>query len=77
MLTDSPSAGIGADLASHMAAPEDSTTTTKGRPMPLPGRIVFSEMEEVVFGQPAAGALDELARRFDARRIFLEDLAAR
>jgi maleylacetate reductase len=39
--------------------------------MPLPGRIVFSEMEEVVFGQPAAGALDELARRFDARRIFL------
>jgi maleylacetate reductase len=38
---------------------------------PQVGRIVFSELEEVLFGHPAAGAIDEIARRFDARRVFL------
>jgi maleylacetate reductase len=33
------------------------------------GRVVFSRMEEVVFGQPAAQAVAELAR--DAQRAFL------
>jgi maleylacetate reductase len=35
------------------------------------GSVVFSQMEEVLFGQPAARAIAELARRFDARRVFL------
>jgi maleylacetate reductase len=37
--------------------------------MPQSGRVVFSQMEEVVFGQPAAQAIAELAR--DAQRVFL------
>jgi maleylacetate reductase len=37
--------------------------------MPQSGRVVFSQMEEVVFGQPAAQAVAELAR--EARRVFL------
>ncbi len=36
-----------------------------------PGRVVFGEMEEVLFGGPAAEAIAECARRFDARRVFL------
>ena len=36
-----------------------------------PGRVVFGAMEEVLFGSPAAEALAELARGFDARRVFL------
>ena len=37
--------------------------------MPQSGRVVFSRMEEVLFGQPAAQAIAELAR--DAQRVFL------
>ena len=37
--------------------------------MPQSGRVVFSRMEEVVFGQPAAQAVAELAR--EAQRVFL------
>jgi maleylacetate reductase len=37
--------------------------------MPQSGRVVFSRMEEVLFGQPAAQAVAELAR--DAQRVFL------
>ena len=37
--------------------------------MPQTGRVVFSQMEEVLFGQPAAQAIAEQAR--DARRVFL------
>ena len=33
------------------------------------GRVVFSHMEEVLFGQPAAPAIAELAK--DAQRVFL------
>jgi maleylacetate reductase len=36
-----------------------------------PGHVVFSEMDEVLFGRPAADAIAELAKRFDARRVFL------
>ena len=39
--------------------------------MPKRGRVVFSRMDEVVFGVPAAEAVAEQARRFGARRIFL------
>ena len=36
-----------------------------------PSRVVFGAMEEVLFGSSAAEALAKLARRFDARRVFL------
>ncbi len=39
--------------------------------MTQPGRVVFSKMDEVVFGVPAAGAVAEQARRLDAQRVFL------
>ncbi len=32
------------------------------------GRVVFSQMEEVLFGKPAAPAIAELAK--DAQRVF-------
>jgi maleylacetate reductase len=35
------------------------------------GRVVFSQMEEVQFGVPAAQAVAEQARRLDAQRVFL------
>ena len=35
------------------------------------GRIVFGEMEAVVFGKPAAEAVAEEARRLDAEHVFL------
>jgi maleylacetate reductase len=35
------------------------------------GRVVFGEMDEVVFGRPAAQAIDEQARRLGADRVFL------
>ncbi|MFZ4406345.1 MAG: iron-containing alcohol dehydrogenase [Paracraurococcus sp.] len=35
------------------------------------GRVVFSAMEEVVFGRPAAEAVAELAEQAGAERIFL------
>ncbi len=35
------------------------------------GRIAFGQMEEVVFGQPAAAAIAEIAARFEASRVFL------
>jgi maleylacetate reductase len=35
------------------------------------GRVVFSRMEEVVFGKPAAESAAEIARRFGATRVFL------
>ena len=35
------------------------------------GRVVFSAMEEVVFGRPAAEAVAELAAKAGAERIFL------
>jgi alcohol dehydrogenase class IV len=39
--------------------------------MTTSGRVVFSAMEEVLFGQPAAAAVAERARLVDARRVFL------
>ena len=39
--------------------------------MPTTGRIVFSQMEEVLYGTPAAAAVAEQARRLDAERAFL------
>jgi hypothetical protein len=45
------------------------------------GRVMFSRMDEVVFGQPAAGAVAELAARRGAERVQvrepLRDRAAR
>ena len=35
------------------------------------GRVVFGQMEEVVFGQPAAQAVAEQVRRIGAQRVFL------
>jgi maleylacetate reductase len=35
------------------------------------GRVVFGEMDEVVFGRPAAEAVAEQARRLGATRVFL------
>ena len=35
------------------------------------GRVIFSQMDEVLFGQPAAAAVAEQAIRLDAHRIFL------
>ena len=35
------------------------------------GRVVFGQMEEVLFGSPAAEAIAQVARRVDARRVFL------
>ncbi|MCO6419047.1 iron-containing alcohol dehydrogenase [Siccirubricoccus sp. KC 17139] len=35
------------------------------------GRVVFSRMEEVVFGRPAAAAVAELAERMGAKRVLV------
>ncbi|WP_207791990.1 iron-containing alcohol dehydrogenase [Siccirubricoccus phaeus] len=35
------------------------------------GRVVFSRMEEVVFGRPAAAAVAELAERLGAKRVLV------
>jgi maleylacetate reductase len=35
------------------------------------GRVVFSQMDEVQFGVPAAQAIAEQTRRLDAQRVFL------
>lgn len=39
--------------------------------MTASGRIVFSKMEEVIFGRPAAQAVAELVERLGANRVFL------
>ena len=39
--------------------------------MPSSGRVVFSRMDEVVFGKPAAEAVSELVSRHGAQRVFL------
>jgi maleylacetate reductase len=39
--------------------------------MTQPGRIAFGAMEEVRFGSPAADAVADLARHYDAHRVFL------
>nr|WP_294521985.1 iron-containing alcohol dehydrogenase [uncultured Rhodopila sp.] len=39
--------------------------------MTASGHVVFSRMDEVIFGQPAARAVADLARRAEARRVFL------
>jgi len=39
--------------------------------MPQSGRVVFSQMDEVLFGIPAAEAVAEQARRREAHRVFL------
>lgn len=37
----------------------------------LHGHVVFGKQEEVVFGRPAAEAIDELAKSYGARRVFV------
>ena len=39
--------------------------------MPQSGRVVFSMMDEVIFGRPAATAIAEQARRLNAQRVLL------
>ena len=39
--------------------------------MTTSGRVVFSQMDEVIFGTPAAQAVADLARRAGAERVFL------
>jgi maleylacetate reductase len=36
-----------------------------------PGRVVFSGMEEVIFGEPAAAAVAGIAARLAAQRVFI------
>ena len=35
------------------------------------GRVTFGEMDEVIFGKPAAEAVAEQARKIGATRVFL------
>ncbi|HYI81838.1 MAG TPA: maleylacetate reductase, partial [Acetobacteraceae bacterium] len=39
--------------------------------MTASGRVVFSRMDEVAFGTPAAQAVAELAKRAGAERVLL------
>src|SRR6266478_2986971 len=39
--------------------------------MPQSGRVVFSKMDEVQYGKPAAEAVSELVGRYQAQRVFL------
>jgi len=39
--------------------------------MTISGHIIFSRQEEVIFGQPAAKALDDVVSRLGASRVFL------
>ncbi|HJQ57069.1 MAG TPA: iron-containing alcohol dehydrogenase [Vineibacter sp.] len=39
--------------------------------MPRPGKVVFSQMDEVLFNRAAAEAIAEESRRLDANRVFL------
>ena len=39
--------------------------------MTTSGRVVFSKMDEVIFGTPAVQAVADLARRAKAERVFL------
>src|SRR5216684_3303575 len=39
--------------------------------MPQSGQVVFSRMEEVQFGKPAAETVAELVKRQQAERVFL------
>ncbi|WP_239992103.1 iron-containing alcohol dehydrogenase [Rhodopila globiformis] len=39
--------------------------------MTMSGRVVFSQMDEVIFGKPAAEAVAALARRAGAKRVLL------
>ena len=39
--------------------------------MTTAGRVVFSKMDEVIFGTPAAQAVTDLACRAKAERVFL------
>ncbi|HKV00275.1 MAG TPA: iron-containing alcohol dehydrogenase [Vineibacter sp.] len=36
-----------------------------------PGRVVFGQMDEVLFNRPAAEAIADITRRFEAKRVFL------
>jgi alcohol dehydrogenase class IV len=36
-----------------------------------PGRVAFSRMEEVVFGEPAAAAVAGIAERLEAKRVLV------
>jgi len=44
---------------------------SEGRYMPQSGQIVFTKMDEIVFGKPAAEAVADQARRLNASRVFL------
>src|SRR5215831_3420330 len=39
--------------------------------MPASGHIVFTKMDEVVYGKPAAATVAELVKRHGAERVFL------
>jgi len=39
--------------------------------MTISGHIIFDHQEEVIFGQPAAKAVDNIVSRYDASRVFL------
>src|SRR5215475_12169435 len=44
---------------------------TKRETMPTSGHIVFTRMDEVVYGKPAAATVSELVKRDGAERVFL------
>src|SRR5215470_6119864 len=39
--------------------------------MPASGHIVFTQMDEVVYGKPAAAVVSDLVKRYSAERVFL------
>jgi len=43
----------------------------EGNVMLRSGRVVFNEIDEVLFGTPAADAIAEVSRRIDKHRVFL------
>src|SRR4028119_190886 len=57
--------GAGAAKGSTLARPKEEMPMTRN------GRVVFSRMEEVVFGRPAAQAVAEQAARLGAARVMV------
>src|SRR5262245_52913662 len=42
-----------------------------GSTMPNSGQIVFTRMDEVIYGKPAASTVSDLVKRYGAERVFL------
>src|SRR5690349_12579237 len=53
------------------ACPLAHSAAVRRNAMIRPGQVVFSKMEEVQFGKPAAETVAELVQRHQAERVFL------